>query len=743
MSTCSDIWPSEHEVAETIGEAVRADMFRRSYGEVFDGRRALERAGGARGRALRVGRGLDLRAPAALLPGHARRSPSRCATSHGARVLALLGDSVTTDHISPGRLDQARRPRGRVPAGAGRRAARLQLLRLAPRQPRGDDARHVRQHPPAQPARRRRDSCPKAASPATSATARASRCRSTTPPCATSSEGTDLVVLAGREYGSGSSRDWAAKGTKLLGVRAVIAQSFERIHRSNLVGMGVLPLQFPEGESAALARAERRGDVLDRRARRGDGRRRRAAARGRSQRRARRRRGRSSSTRACASTRRARPSTSATAASCSTSCARCSPHDPAASAKRAPNAAARKRSRQGAPAAAARAARARAGPRAMRPRPRPCGARRRSEFAQVSTDVVGTPLALVAPGARLRGATRRRLLVMGHIDEIGLIVTHIDDEGYPVVPRGRRLGPADPGRPARRARHARRAGARASSARSRSTCCARRSARRSPSIRDLHIDIGARDGEQARGLVRDRRRRRDRRRAGGAAQRAAHLARARQPPRLVRRARGRAPGRRGGRRRVGARGRRRRAGGDHLRRLAHERLLARARRGDRDRRDPRHRRARDRRQGGRQARARLGARRSAAARRSTTACSSCSASRRGERSLHRRGHRARHRHRRRRRAPQPRRRAHGLVSIPIRYMHSPVELVQLDDVTPRAADRRRRADALRARGSFATARGRARRLALELGHRRRSCRPRRAAADHQHAQSLGPGRPCA
>jgi aconitate hydratase len=64
-------------------------------------------------------------------------------------------------------------------------------------------------------------------------------------------EGVDLVVLAGKEYGSGSSRDWAAKGTKLLGVRAVIVESFERIHRSNLVGMGVLPLQFPEGQSAA------------------------------------------------------------------------------------------------------------------------------------------------------------------------------------------------------------------------------------------------------------------------------------------------------------------------------------------------------------------------------------------------------------------------------------------------------------------------------------------------------------
>ena len=76
------------------------------------------------------------------------------------------------------------------------------------------------------------------------------RCRSTTRRCEYAEEGTPLVVIAGKEYGSGSSRDWAAKGTKLLGVRAVIAESFERIHRSNLVGMGVLPLQFAEGEYA-------------------------------------------------------------------------------------------------------------------------------------------------------------------------------------------------------------------------------------------------------------------------------------------------------------------------------------------------------------------------------------------------------------------------------------------------------------------------------------------------------------
>ena len=79
-------------------------------------------------------------------------------------------------------------------------------------------------------------------------------------------DGTDLVVLAGKEYGSGSSRDWAAKGTRLLGVRAVIAESFERIHRSNLVGMGVLPLQFADGRERRRARADRRGDDLDHRA---------------------------------------------------------------------------------------------------------------------------------------------------------------------------------------------------------------------------------------------------------------------------------------------------------------------------------------------------------------------------------------------------------------------------------------------------------------------------------------------
>ena len=147
-----DIWPSEQEIAQTIGQAVRSDMFRKSYGEVFAGDERWNGLEVPAGERFAVGRALHLRAPAALLQGHARRSPSPVTDVRGARVLALLGDSVTTDHISPAGSIKRDGPGGPLPAGAGGRAQRLQLLRLAPRQPRGDDARHVRQHPPAQPA---------------------------------------------------------------------------------------------------------------------------------------------------------------------------------------------------------------------------------------------------------------------------------------------------------------------------------------------------------------------------------------------------------------------------------------------------------------------------------------------------------------------------------------------------------------------------------------------------------------
>ena len=165
----------------------------------------------------------------------------------GARVLAMLGDSITTDHISPAGSIKKDSPAGSYLMDARRRADGLQLLRRAPRQSRSDDARHVRQRPAAQPdgaghrgrlddasARRRRDDDLR----------RGDEIQET--------PGVPLLsCIAGKEYGSGSSRDWAAKGTLLLGVKAVIAESFERIHRSNLVNMGVLPLQFEAAATAA------------------------------------------------------------------------------------------------------------------------------------------------------------------------------------------------------------------------------------------------------------------------------------------------------------------------------------------------------------------------------------------------------------------------------------------------------------------------------------------------------------
>jgi len=246
-----DIWPSAREVADTIGEAVRTDMFRKSYGEVF--------AGDERWNGLPVPDGerfaWDPASTYVRLPPYfdgMPAEPQAVRDIDAARVLALLGDSVTTDHISPaGSIkrdgpagtylqEQGVAPRDFNSYGARRgnhevmmrgTFANIRLRNLLGRDagleplPEGGYTRYLADGSNEQmsiydAAMRYID------------------------------EGLDLVVLAGEEYGTGSSRDWAAKGTKLLGVRAVIAQSFERIHRSNLIGMGVLPLQFPDGQSA-------------------------------------------------------------------------------------------------------------------------------------------------------------------------------------------------------------------------------------------------------------------------------------------------------------------------------------------------------------------------------------------------------------------------------------------------------------------------------------------------------------
>jgi aconitate hydratase len=245
----ADIWPSEQEVAATVADVVRADMFRRSYGDVF--------AGDERWNGLEVPTGerfaWDDASTYVRLPPYFEGMPAeppQLTDVDRARVLALLGDSVTTDHISPAGSIKRDGPAGlylrehgvepRDFNSYGSRRGNHEVMmrgtfaniRLRNRigggeaLPEGGWTRYLADGSGEQQ----------------SIYDAAMRYQG---------EGIDLVVLAGKEYGSGSSRDWAAKGTKLLGVRAVIAESFERIHRSNLVGMGVLPLQFPEGESAA------------------------------------------------------------------------------------------------------------------------------------------------------------------------------------------------------------------------------------------------------------------------------------------------------------------------------------------------------------------------------------------------------------------------------------------------------------------------------------------------------------
>jgi aconitate hydratase len=238
----SDIWPSSDEVREAIESAVQSDMFRSSYGEVFEGDEdwnALEVPGGDR-YAWDDGSTYVKRPP--YFEGMDAEPPEGFDQITGARCLALLGDSVTTDHISPAGAIKPDSPAGEYLSEHGverrdfnsygsRRGNHEVMMRgtfanvrlrnrLAPGTEGGWTTKDDQQ-------RTIFDAAMEFAE-----------------------EGTPLCVLAGKEYGSGSSRDWAAKGPRLLGVRFVIAESYERIHRSNLVGTGILPLQFPEGESA-------------------------------------------------------------------------------------------------------------------------------------------------------------------------------------------------------------------------------------------------------------------------------------------------------------------------------------------------------------------------------------------------------------------------------------------------------------------------------------------------------------
>ena len=242
----ADVWPTPEEVQKTIDESINSDMFKTQYAGVFDG--------DSRWKSLPTPTGAtfewDEKSTYVRRPPYfegMKREPSAVTDISGARVLALLGDSVTTDHISPAGSIKVDSPAGKYLTEHGvarsdfnsygsRRGnhevmirgtfANIRLKNLLLDGVEGGYTRDFNI-----------TDAPQAFIYDASVTYQ--------------ERGIPLVILAGKEYGSGSSRDWAAKGTSLLGVKAVITESFERIHRSNLIGMGVLPLQFPAGQSAA------------------------------------------------------------------------------------------------------------------------------------------------------------------------------------------------------------------------------------------------------------------------------------------------------------------------------------------------------------------------------------------------------------------------------------------------------------------------------------------------------------
>jgi aconitate hydratase len=239
-----DVWPTSREIQQTMLASVSADMFREQYSKVFDG--------ADRWRSLPVPTGDQfawepdstyIRRPPFL--ENLSREPGKASDVQGARVLALLGDSITTDHISPAGSIKADSPAGKYLVAQG----------VAPKDFNSYGARRGN-HEVMMRGTFANVRLKNALAPGTeggwttcllddavmSIYDAADRYRDA---------GVPLIILAGKEYGSGSSRDWAAKGTMLLGVKAVIAESFERIHRSNLVNMGVLPLEFAAGETAA------------------------------------------------------------------------------------------------------------------------------------------------------------------------------------------------------------------------------------------------------------------------------------------------------------------------------------------------------------------------------------------------------------------------------------------------------------------------------------------------------------
>jgi aconitate hydratase len=239
----SDLWPSMEQVSETIRASLTSDMFRSRYSAVFDGDEYWHKVSTAAGETYAWQNDSTYVQNPPFFEGMTM-TPAPVTDIADARVLAMVGDSVTTDHISPAGSIGPTTPAGRYLTDHG--VAREDFNSYGAR--RGNH--EVMMRGTFANVRLRNLLAPGTEGGVTLHLPDGAQTSIFDAAMQYAAERVPLVVLAGREYGTGSSRDWAAKGTALLGVQAVIAQSFERIHRSNLIGMGVVPLQFYKGDSA-------------------------------------------------------------------------------------------------------------------------------------------------------------------------------------------------------------------------------------------------------------------------------------------------------------------------------------------------------------------------------------------------------------------------------------------------------------------------------------------------------------
>ena len=236
-----DLWPSQQEIAEAVTQ-VQTAMFRKEYGQVFDGDANWQSIQVPESKVYAWSEDSTYIRRPPFFDG-LKAEPEPLADIRGARILALLGDSITTDHISPAGAFRADTPAGKY----------LQAHGVEPKDFNSYGSRRgnheVMMRGTFANVRIRNEMLQDVEGGYTRFVPGDQQMAIYDAAMKYQQQGVPLVVIAGREYGTGSSRDWAAKGTRLLGVKAVVAESFERIHRSNLIGMGVIPLQFPEGVS--------------------------------------------------------------------------------------------------------------------------------------------------------------------------------------------------------------------------------------------------------------------------------------------------------------------------------------------------------------------------------------------------------------------------------------------------------------------------------------------------------------